>query len=284
VASRSRARRTVAFAVGHAPGVLRQLDLPLRSRIPRRLAAWITERAQRDLMCRADVAVVNSEALQRRYLPMRPDVTLVRTSTREARFQHRADDRLDRDVVRFMLCGRVAEPKGIYEALDTFAHVRAAHLPNAELHVVGDGEHRTALERRVDEMGLRSASTFHGWVRSGEDLFALYREMDVLLHLSYAESFPRTVWEALAHSVLVVCTPVGGLADAFDDGTHVMFVPPRDADAAAGAIVRLIEDPSLRKRLIDAGFASSHEASLEHVSDRLSELMADRMPELRTTS
>ncbi|MEX0673512.1 MAG: glycosyltransferase, partial [Gaiellaceae bacterium] len=54
--------------------------------------------------------------------------------------------------------------------------------------------------------------------------------------------------EAMAHGRAVVATSVGGLADAIVDGETGLLVPPRDPAALRAALVRLLEDPGLRRR------------------------------------
>jgi glycosyltransferase involved in cell wall biosynthesis len=282
--SHIRRGRIVAQVVGHAPSVLRELGGPLWRKAPRVVAAWNAERLQRRLVATSGLAVANSESNVKRYATSRPDVLLVRTSTRSEEFRHRATDRMDGAVVNLLLCGRVAAAKGIFEAIEAFAKLRAGALPHAHLHIVGDGEDRRALERRAGELGVMSHCTFHGWVSSGPALFDLYARMDVLLHPSYAESFPRTVWEAMAHSVLVVCTAVGGLGDAFDDGADVLFVPVRRPDLLVAALERLAAEPDLRERLLRRGYDRAQEASLESVSERLLDAIVTRWPELAVTT
>jgi glycosyltransferase involved in cell wall biosynthesis len=62
-----------------------------------------------------------------------------------------------------------------------------------------------------------------------------------------------TLLEALAAGRAVVTTDVPGCRDAVTDGVEGLLVPPRDPDALARALRRLIEDPELRARLGAAG-------------------------------
>jgi glycosyltransferase involved in cell wall biosynthesis len=69
---------------------------------------------------------------------------------------------------------------------------------------------------------------------------------------SRREGYGLVAREAMAHGRPVVATRVGGLADAIADGETGLLVPPGDVAALRGAIVRLLEDPELRRRLGDA--------------------------------
>jgi len=59
--------------------------------------------------------------------------------------------------------------------------------------------------------------------------------------------------EALMHRIPVVASRIGALPDMVEDGECGVIVPPNDADALAGALVRLLGDPALCRRYGDAG-------------------------------
>jgi glycosyltransferase involved in cell wall biosynthesis len=187
-------------------------------------------------------------------------------------------------VPRFLIAGRISPSKGVFEAADAFARMKAGIVPGAELHVVGSGEALEDLTAHVRRLGVERATTFHGWIPAGEGLFSLYREMDVLLHLSVAESLPRLIWDALANSVLVICTPVGGIPDVFRNGREVVFVEPGEPRGVDDAVSMLLADRGLRSRLIERGYELAREATVERIVDDLVERAAVRWPELRGDS
>jgi len=49
----------------------------------------------------------------------------------------------------------------------------------------------------------------------------------------------------MAAGKAVVATQVGGVADVVEDGVCGILVPPKDSDALAAAIVRVMKDPEL---------------------------------------
>jgi len=78
-------------------------------------------------------------------------------------------------------------------------------------------------------------------------------ELDVLALPSWTEGLPLVVLEAMASARAVVATPVGGTPELVQDGETGLLVPPRDPEALAAALRRLLADADLRRRLGEAG-------------------------------
>jgi glycosyltransferase involved in cell wall biosynthesis len=76
-----------------------------------------------------------------------------------------------------------------------------------------------------------------------------YRRHDLLVFPSTYEGFGLVVLEAMSQGMPVVATPVGCVPDLVVDGETGVIVPPRDGDALAAAITRLMASPSMRARL-----------------------------------
>lgn len=93
--------------------------------------------------------------------------------------------------------GRFSEQKNHLFLVDVFAEI-ARRRPDAVLMLVGKGETRTAVERRVAELGLTDRVVFAG-VRS--DVRRLYSAMDVFIFPSVYEGLPNVVVEAQANGL-----------------------------------------------------------------------------------
>ena len=86
----------------------------------------------------------------------------------------------------------------------------------ARLSIVGDGTDRQRLEQLVDELGVRGAVTFCGWLGHQETLSRL-RQSDVLLFPSLREFGGGVVFEALASGAVPVVADFGGPGDIVTD-------------------------------------------------------------------
>ena len=86
---------------------------------------------------------------------------------------------------------------------------------------------------------------------SEEVVMRHYREHDLLVMSSTYEGFGMVVVEAMSQRLPVVATSVGG-APALLEGGAGILIPPRQPEAIAAAVRRLLHDPTLRRRLGDA--------------------------------
>lgn len=117
--------------------------------------------------------------------------------------------------------------------------------------LVGDGPDRAAVEAE-----LRGAATLAG---ERHDVPALLADADVFVLSSTSEGMPLTVLEAMAAGLPVVASAVGGLPELVEDGVTGLLVPPRDPEALADVLRRLLADADLRRRLGAAGRARAEE-------------------------
>jgi len=83
--------------------------------------------------------------------------------------------------------------------------------------------------------------------------------MDVFVLPSWREGMPRSAIEAAASGLPLVLTDIRGCREVVRDGVEGFLVPVRDPDRLAGAIVRLLADPSLRSRSGAAARARAEE-------------------------
>ena len=145
------------------------------------------------------------------------------------------------------IVARLAEQKGIETLLDAIPRLLDA-APDTRALIAGDGPNRAALEARARRLGIAAAVDFLGY---RADVEAIYAALDVMVLPSRHEGFGVAFIEAMAMGVAVVGTRVVGSVDAVRDGITGLLVPPDDPAALAAAILRLLDDPQLRRRLVD---------------------------------
>lgn len=82
-----------------------------------------------------------------------------------------------------------------------------------------------------------------------EDMASVVAAADIVVLPSYREGLPTSLLEAAACGKPMVATDVPGCRDVVEDGRNGLIVPARDAEALAGAIARLADDPHMRNEL-----------------------------------
>jgi len=141
------------------------------------------------------------------------------------------------------------EPQKDFSTFLLAAAIVAAELPEVEFLVVGDGGERAALEALAAALGLGARVRFVGL---RHDVLALLAGVDVLALTSLYEGFPNVVLEAMAAGAVAVATDVGGCRELLTTGETGILVPPRTPAAVASAVLRVLRDPALSRRLAAA--------------------------------
>jgi len=160
-------------------------------------------------------------------------------------------------TIRLLFVGFIRPEKGLeylIRALPLIQSDRPVYLA-----VVGASgrfsDEKTRLEQLARSLGCAERVTWEGYAAFGNELFGQIDRSDILVLPSLSEGTPRVLVEARARSVPVISTNVGGIPSSVSDGVDGLLVPPRDPEALARAITRLIADGALRRELIRAGRA-----------------------------
>lgn len=166
-----------------------------------------------------------------------------------------------------VLVARNLEPLyDIASALRAFALLRERHA-GARMSVAGSGPERNHLERLAEELGIGGRVRFTGRLDS-EAMAVLYREATLSLNPSLADNMPNSVLEALACGLPVVSTDVGGVPHLVRHEHTALLVKPGDAEGMAQAMIRLIEDETLRANLIRNGSEHVRAFTWERVGEK----------------
>lgn len=225
----------------------------VRQRLLLRLYAPVVER----LLSRADVVIATSPLLKELSPALRPFQSKCRvvpygldlgvfssTPEREAQAARLRQSFGGRRVV--LAVGRLIYYKGFEQAIRALPR-----LPDVQLVIVGDGPLRGELEALARELGVSARVSWAGEVMN-EAITPYYLASDVYLLPSTApsEAFGIVQIEAMACGVPVVNTNLpSGVPYVSRHEETGLTVPPRDPEAIAAAVRRLLDDEPLRRRL-----------------------------------
>jgi glycosyltransferase involved in cell wall biosynthesis len=150
--------------------------------------------------------------------------------------------------VRLLFVGRLNAFKNVEMLVEMTNRLKAMEVDNFELQLVGEGEHRSNLERLVVEKGLTRQVRFLGWV-DRTAIVEIYRQADLFVTATTWEGMPNTVLEGMACGLPVVGTRASGLAELVREGVNGYLVDINDASTLADRVADLIENPYERRRM-----------------------------------
>lgn len=139
-----------------------------------------------------------------------------------------------------LMVGRLEKEKDYPVALGAFARVH--HLvPEARLHIAGDGRMQEELIAVAQKLGVADAVTFLGAV---SDMTPHLAKAHVFLHTSRYEGFGAVLAEAALAGVPIVSTDVGIAGTILENGQHAHIVPVDDVPKITGALLEVFSHPA----------------------------------------
>jgi len=123
----------------------------------------------------------------------------------------------------------------------------AQDFPALHWVIAGDGELRSVLEWLTRELDLTERVHFLGQVT---DPLRVIADADLYVMSSREEGLGTSVLDAMARGIPVASTSAGGLPEMLAQGAGVL-APPRNPEALAGAIRRILCDGHLRARIVE---------------------------------
>jgi len=207
---------------------------------------WLT-----DFLC--DLTTQVSQAGLERYLAVRAvpsqKIRLVHNGIDIQRFRFSASER---ERIRaelggggafvWLAVGRLEPQKDYPTLLQAFAQLGRN---DSVLWIAGEGRLREELENLVRALGLEGRVRLLG---KRDDIPALMSAADAFVLSSMFEGFPLVIIEAMACELPVVATDSGGPREIVEDGQTGFLVPPKDPDALAQAMLRLMNLPETERR------------------------------------
>ena len=158
---------------------------------------------------------------------------------------------------RVVSIGRLVPKKGFEYLVQALALLHRGGLTFSG-EILGGGGLRDTLAEQILAAGLAPRVRLRG-ARVQEEVISAYRSAavfalsPVVMDDGDRDGIPNVLVEAMACEVPVVATRISGIPELIEDGIDGLLVEPRDAEALAGAIQRLLDDPVLANRLALAG-------------------------------
>lgn len=193
------------------------------------------------------------------FLPLTPDrITLlylgVPASDHEKpqKYSTLLPERFIKQPFRIGMFGRIEHGKGQHLLIEALIKLYN-HGFNGGAMITGhvmDERYYQQLKRSVNNAGISDKVSFEGFI--GHPLLAMSC-CDVVVLLTYCETFGLVLAEAMRQEVAVIGTNAGGVPEIITDYKTGLLIPPGDSSALASSLLRLYEDEFLRKQLAQNG-------------------------------
>ena len=154
-------------------------------------------------------------------------------------------EELPKDGPLIVACGRLTAQKGFPYLIEALARVRQS-VP-AHLWIMGVGELHQCLVEKIRSLGLTHCVRLLGFQQNPYQYMAA---ANVFALSSIFEGFGNVIVEAMACGAPVVATDCPyGPAEIISNGINGLLVPPANVDALSRALLRVLTDPALKRKL-----------------------------------
>lgn len=157
--------------------------------------------------------------------------------------------------------GRLAEQKG-YSFLIAAIPTVLKWFPNVYFLIIGEGNLADELNLQVKELNISHNLIFTG---PRSDIVNLLQISDIYVTSSLWEGLPVTLLEAMASHLPIIATDIPGTNELVQDQVSGLLVPPADPHSLAEALLHLIQEPALRKRLVQQASERIKQFSLSQI-------------------
>lgn len=224
-----------------------------------------------------DIAVVcNSVVLREKFLKYNSNTHLIQTTTLKQSDFYKRPDTATGEVIKVLFTGRIEEGKGILDISQALRDLSSQY--RFEFHLVGWGEQEREVVAMAAEIMGENKVIFHGKKTVGDELFSFYKESDIYCSCSkLSEGFPRTLWEAMAHSLPVVTTKVGSIPFYLEHEKHALLAEAGNVESIKHQILEMLENGELRRNIIQSGFELAREKTLENQNSKLADIIRQHL-------
>jgi glycosyltransferase involved in cell wall biosynthesis len=155
---------------------------------------------------------------------------------------------IDADALVITVIANLHPYKGHVDLLEALGEVQGRLPPKWTVIAAGRDTlgQRTICEDLAKRLGIDEHLRFVG---QRDDIPTLLAASELHIHPSHQEALPNSIIEAMAASLPVIATRVGGVPELIEDGVNGLLVDPHAPSALAGAILTLASDAERRRTM-----------------------------------
>jgi glycosyltransferase involved in cell wall biosynthesis len=214
-------------------------------------AAWVSACSE-DLRIRAIELGCDPEKIET--IPYGVDTILFQPdASRMSKLRRRLKDNLKGGEKILLAVGRLVEKKGfiyLIEAMGKLFQKRRDIL----CIIAGDGDLKNQLQRKIYDLGVSKTVLLAGNIKRDE-LQLYFSGCDILVVPSIKDNkgnvdgLPNVLMEGLSSGRAVIASDIAGIPNVITNGINGLLTEPGNSQQIADAIVKLVDDGPLRRRL-----------------------------------
>jgi glycosyltransferase involved in cell wall biosynthesis len=176
--------------------------------------------------------------------------------------------------------GSLEEYKGVVYLVKAMGKLKKEGVPT-QLTIVGVGSLENKIRSIAKEQSVYDDITFKGYVQHGKELMKTFSDSDIFVLPSISsEGTPKVVMEAMSQALPVIATDIGSTSSMLEDGRNGILIKPKDSDAIAEALKKLINDKVLRTRYVKNGIDLAHRSTNEKQREIIKNAMLQNVSEI----
>lgn len=236
-----------------------------------------------DLLLKASIkntkSFANSVYLYNKYTKHNKNMRIVSTSNLQRKdFVDSLNYQIN-DPIKLLYVGRVDLNKGIIETLYAIKKLLNSGI-DCSYDIVGwddtGGKNVKYLTGLAKQLGVFANIKLHGKIKYGKSLNEFYRRSDICIIVSYHESFPRTIYESMANSTLVIASNVGSIPYQITNHVNSIIINPMSVIDIEESILLVIQNFELRKKIISNAYKLSKQFNIIQSVRTLLEFIDER--------
>jgi len=152
------------------------------------------------------------------------------------------------DLVNILFMGHISEEKGIFDLIQAINLLVQEGVGNFLVTITGeeiDIYELKEIKNQIRELNIEKYIHFQEPI-FGNEKITCFSKSDIFILPSHHEGMPMVILEAMAASLPIIATNVGGIPDILEDGLTGILIPPRSTISLASEIKKLIQNPLMR--------------------------------------
>ena len=166
-----------------------------------------------------------------------------------------AENLYNQDSVEITFLGELCKRKGIYDLVEAVNEIKDSLSDNTKIALYGKGD-ISEVQTLINNHGLGDKIEIRGYLKK-EGKCKMFSKTLANVLPSYNEGLPMTILEMMAHGIPNITTAVGAIEEAVEDCKNGLIVVPGDTKILSSAIIRIIEDVEMRKKMSAEAYESA---------------------------